>query len=142
MILNLKKDFYQKQTWKYPKEFHNLYNDYPLTPEKKTVKKDELSEYCKMIENKYKISAGLVSKLITTLNNKRKYVIYYRNLPLYLSLGMKLKKIHRVLEFNQSKWLKEYTDFNTKKRTNAKNAFEKDFFKLMNNAVYGKLWKS
>ena len=122
----------------YPKELHDLHNDYPLAPEKKAIKKDKLSKYCKMIEKKYKISVGLVSKLITTLNDKKKYVIHYRNLQLYLSLGMKLKKIHRVLEFDQSKWLKEYIDFNTQKRTNAKNAFEKDFFKLMNNAVYGK----
>ena len=122
----------------YPKELHDLHNDYPLAPEKNTIKKDKLSKYCKMIEKKYKISVGLVSKLITTLNDKKKYVIHYRNLQLYLSLGMKLKKIHRVLEFDQSKWLKEYIDFNTQKRTNAKNAFEKDFFKLMNNAVYGK----
>ena len=122
----------------YPKELHDLHNDYPLAPEEKALKKDKLSKYCKMIGNKYKISVGLVSKLITTLNDKKKYVIHYRNLQLYLSLGMKLKKIHRVLEFDQSKWLKEYIDFNTQKRTNAKNAFEKDFFKLMNNAVYGK----
>ena len=51
---------------------------------------------------------------------------------------MELKKIHRAMEFNQSKWLKQYIDFNTQKRTNAKNAFEKDFFKLMNSSVYGK----
>ena len=65
------------------------------------------------------------------------YII--RNLQLYLDLGLKLKKVHRVLEFTQAPFLKEYIDFNTKKRANAKNAFEISFFKLMNN-VY--LWKN
>ena len=86
----------------------------------------------------YNISSGKVSKLVTTLYDKKNYVVHHENLKLYLSLGMTLKKIHRVLEFNQLKWLKQYIDFNTQKRSNAKNAFEKDFFKLMNNSVYGK----
>ena len=122
----------------YPKELHNLHNDYPLGAEKVKVNNTMLSEYCQKIQKKFNISTGLVHKLIPTLSNKEKYVLHYRNLQLYLDLGLKLKKVHRVLEFNQSAWLKQYIDFNTQKRSQAKNAFEKDFFKLMNNSVFGK----
>ena len=122
----------------YPEELHDLHNDYPLGPEKVRVSHDMLSEYCKNISEKYNISTGLVSKLIPTLGKKEKYVLHYRNLQLYTALGLKVTKIHRVLVFNQSPWLKQYIDFNTEKRKNAKNDFEKDFFKLMNNSVFGK----
>ena len=122
----------------YPKELHDLHNDYPLAAERVCVNKDMLSEYCKKIATKYNISTGLVHKLIPTLSNKEKYVLHYRNLQLYIDLGLKVNKVHRVLEFNQSPWLKQYIDFNTLKRTQAKNSFEKDFFKLMNNSVFGK----
>ena len=122
----------------YPDELHDLHNDYPLAPEKLKVGEDMLSAYCEKIAEKFNMSSGLVQKLIPTLGGKEKYVLHYRNLQLYLDLGMKLKKIHRVLEFNQSPWLKEYIDFNTMKRANAKNSFEKEFFKLMNNSVFGK----
>ena len=122
----------------YPDELHDLHNDYPLAPEKVKVERDMLSTYCKGIANKFNMSSGLVHKLIPTLGGKEKYVLHHRNLQLYLDLGMKLKKVHRVLEFDQSPWLKEYIDFNTSKRTIAKNSFEKDFFKLMNNSVFGK----
>ena len=124
----------------YPEELHDLHNDYPLGPEKIKVTNKMLSKYCKNISDKYtcKISTGLVHKLIPTLNNKEKYVLHYRNLQLYKELGLKVAKVHRVLEFKQSPWLKQYIDFNTEKRKNAKNDFEKDFFKLMNNSVFGK----
>ena len=122
----------------YPKELDDLHNEYPLGSGKVKVTKDMLSEYSKRIADKFNISTGLVSKLIPTLNNKEKYVLHYRNLQLYTDLGLKVTKVHRVLEFNQSPWLKQYIDFNTQKRTNAKNSFEKDFFKLMINSVSGK----
>ena len=122
----------------YPQELHDLHNDFPLAPEKLKVNKNMLSEYCQKISEKFNISSGQVHKLITTLNGKEKYILHYRNLQLYLNLGLKLKKVHRVLQFNQSPWLKKYIDFNTNKRTLSSNDFEKNFFKLMNNSVFGK----
>ena len=92
----------------------------------------------KKIADKYDIKVGDVKKLVPNLGNKTKYVLHYRHLQLYLSLGMKLTKIHRALQFKQSDWMKRYIDFNTEKRKNAANDFEKDFFKLMINSVYRK----
>ena len=75
----------------YPKELHNLHNDYPVAPEKMKISNNMLSNYCKNLKEKYKISSGQVQKLITSLNNKTNYVLHYRNLQLYLDLGLKLK---------------------------------------------------
>ena len=79
-----------------------------------------------------------MNKLVPNLGNKSKYVLHYKNLQLYLSLGMKLTKVCRILKFKQYDWLKGYIDFNTDKRKNAANNFDKYFFKLMINSVYGK----
>ena len=70
--------------------------------------------------------------------NKNNYVIYYRNLQQCLELGMKLKKLHRILKFKQSDWMRPYTDFNTQERTISNNEADKIFFTLTNNSVYGK----
>ena len=103
----------------YPKELHDLHNDYPFCPEKVKCKNG-------------------VEKLIPNLRDKTKYVIHYKNLIQCLKAGLKLKKIHRGIKFIESAWLKPYINKNTNLRTQAKNNFEKDFFKLMNNSVFGK----
>ena len=92
----------------YPEELHELHNDFPLAPEKIAVSSNMLSKYCKKIADEYEIKAGDLNKLISNLGNKTNYVGHYRNLRLYLSLGMKLTKIHRVLKFRQSDWMKKY----------------------------------
>ena len=100
----------------YLDELHELHNDYPLVPEKLAVSSDMLSKYYKEIADKYDIKVGDVKKLIPNLSNKTKYVLHYRNLQLYLSLGIKLTKINRLLKFKQSDSMKKYIDFNTEKR--------------------------
>ena len=112
----------------YPDELYELHNDYPLHLEKLAIFQDMLSDYCKKLADKYGIKVGDVKKLIPNLGGKTNNVVHYKNLQLYLSLGMKLTKIHRVLKFKQSDWMKKYIDFNTEKRMNVANDFEKDFF--------------
>ena len=106
----------------YPEQLHNLHNDYPLAPER--VKNEN------------------IEKLIPNLINKTNYVVHYENLKLYKSRGLKITKIHRGINFEESAWLKEYINLNTKLRIEANqsgNNFEVNFFfKLMNNSVFGK----
>ena len=135
---NGKKGLILEVDLEYAIELHDLHNDYPVASEKLNVSNNMLSEYCKTIAEKYNISIGLVRKLIPMLKDKKEYVLNYRNLQIYMALGLKVKKVHRVIEFDQSPWRKQYIDFNTEKWKHAKNSFEKDFFKLMNNSVFGK----
>ena len=84
---------------KCPKELHKLHNVYPLAPEKLFVTNNILSNYCKSIADKYEIKIGDIKRLIPNLGNKNKYLVHYKNLQLYLSIGMKLIKFHRALQF-------------------------------------------
>ena len=103
---------------KYLKKLRDLHSDFPFSPERMRIDK------CK--------------KLVCNLYNKKKYAVHIRSLKQALNYGLILKKVHRVIQFNQKAWLKPYIDMNTELRKKAKNEFEKDFFKLMNNAVFGK----
>ena len=95
-------EYFLEVDLQYPDELHELHNDYPLAPEKLAVSSDMLSNYCKKIADKYEIKIGDVKKLVPNLSSKTNYVIHYKSLQLYLSLGMKLTKFHRVLKFKQS----------------------------------------
>ena len=111
------KGYFLEVDVEYPKTLFNSHKDLPFLPERKKVEK--------------------VEKLICSIGEK-KNVIHIRALKQALYHGLKLKKVHKVIQFNQKPWLKPYIDMNTKYRKEAKNQFEKDFFKLMNNSVFGK----
>lgn len=114
----------------YPESIHNLHNDFPFCAEKQ-----QLPEQAFNILGE---QAKKFPKLLLTLFDKEKYVIHYRMLKLALRHGLKLEKVHRLLKFDQSLWLKPYIELNTMHRKKAKNDFEKNLFKLFNNAIFGK----
>ena len=119
---NSNKGYILKVDVDYPRELQNLHCDLPFLPEK-------------MVVNNTK-------KLICNLQDKKDYVVHINVLKQALDNGLKLIKVHQVTEFDQEAWLKEYIDFNTELRKKANNEFEKNFFKLVNNAVFGKTMKS
>ena len=122
----------------YLEELHDYHNNYPLAPEKIKIEDDMLSPYGLEIKKKYDIKSGDVNKSAPNLMSKKKYVVHYRNLQYYLSQGLIFLKVHRMLKFKESDWIKPYIDFNTQKRKEATNEADKNLFKLLNNAVYGK----
>ena len=127
-----------KADLEYPTFLLDLHNDYPLCPEKIEVSYDMLSKYCKDIADRYGIKVGGVKKLIPSLGDKVEYAVHYRNLKYYVSLGMKLVKIHRILSFKQSNCLKVFADFNTEKRKQSNDKFNKGLYKRFNKFIYGK----
>ena len=102
----------------YPKEPHENHNELPFLVERMKIGREE--------------------KLVPNLKDKKGYVVHIKALDQALKHGLKLKKVHRVIEFQQSRWMKTYIMLNTRLRKDAKNQFEKDFFKLMNSSVFGK----
>ena len=122
----------------YPSHIHEVNSDFPLCPQSLVVIPDDLSLYIKSLASKLGIKPGMCKTLIFDLRSKEQCELHYRNLKLYTRLGIVVTKIHRIISFTQSRWLKPYIDFNTERRQKASNDFEKYFFKLMNNAVFGK----
>ena len=123
----------------YPPELHDAHNDYPLAPERIQVNYSCISEQQVEIARSYGITRSCTTtKLMPNLMNKRYYFCDYLLLKFYIEHGLILKKVHRVVRFKQSKWLKEYIELNTKLRKESKQEHEKDLFKLLNNAIYGK----
>ena len=118
----------------YPQHLHDAHDDYPLAPEPLETGSDMYSPTQQAV---FPQSAPQ-RKLIPNLRDKVRNVVHYRNLKLYLQLGLVVTRIHRVLVFKQSTWLKKYIDLNTLHRSFAESSFLKDFFKLMNNSVFGK----
>ena len=122
----------------YPEELHDYHKDYSLAPEKIKVKEEMLSPYSLEIKKENDIKVGISNKLIPDLLLKKNHVVHSRNLRYYLSEGLILKKIHKILKSKQSDWMKPYVEFNTQRRKELTNEADKTLFELLNNAVYGK----
>ena len=126
----------------YPDEVHEKHKDYPLAPQIMNVTADMLSETQKEIYKSYNHNKEptdeKTNKLILNVYDKQRYVCHVKILQYYLKQGLKIKRVWRTISFKQKAWLKPWIDFNTNKRKQATSDFEKDMYKLMNNAVYGK----
>jgi hypothetical protein len=128
-----KKGYLFEVTIKYPNQLHDLHNGYALLSENLNIKNDMLNGF----QNKDRSETN-ITKLVTTFYDKKQYGLNYRYLKLALEQGLKLVEVHRVIEYEQLNFMEGYILKNTNERKLAKNDFEKDFYKLMNNSVYGK----
>ena len=97
----------------YPEYLYDFHKDYSLAPEKMKIEDNMLSPYCLKIKNKHDVKSGGINKLAPNLMSKKNYLVHYRNLKCYLSQGLILKKVHRILEFKQSAWMKPFIGFDT-----------------------------
>ena len=140
-ILNTPDDadigFFVEVDLKYPDDIKEKTKNFPFCPENKIIHKDKYNdnEYMKQIKPK---NYAKSKKLICYWTDKKSYLVHYRMLKFYVRHGMVVDKIHEIISFKQSNWLENYMNFNSQKRNIAKNDFEKDFYKLLNNAFYGK----
>ena len=100
-----------------------MHDNFPLAPESTKIEKEMLSSYQQGLCDEFNVKCGS-EKLCLTLRDKEKYVCHYRNLKFYLKHGLKLTKIHRILQFNQSAWLQPYIELNTNLRQESNNKFE------------------
>ena len=119
----------------YPNNIKEKTKNFPFAPMNKKVNRDNFNDYRKEIKPDTYIQS---SKLICDWSDKKNYLIHYRMLKFYLRHGMIIDKVHNIISFRQSRWLEKYISFNTQKQNKAENNFEKDFYKLLNNAFYGK----
>lgn len=143
----------------YPESIHAAHNDFPFCAEKRMLPteaidiveagarermKNAAASTIKTEKNQGErgIRANKIEKLLLTLYDKKNYILHYRMLKLALRHGLVLKKVNRILKFKQSLWLKVYIDLNTEMRTKAQNVFDRDFYKLMNNSIYGKMMEN
>ena len=120
----------------YPEELHDKHNTFPLRPHHKNIKPEDLSDYQLELAKKMNLKVG-GQKLVTSLTTIEKYVLHQRNLKQYHDNGLKIEKVHRVLEFKQDAWLKPYIKKNTNLRTEGMEKGAQDivdFAKLMNNS--------
>ena len=123
-----KKGFILEVDLEYPQELHDKHNSYPLAPENTQVPDEWLPPYQKSLARDLGLSKDRTKKLLLTLRDKKKYVFQYRNFRLYLKLGIKLKKVHNVLSFDQKDWMEPYIRLNTELRKKAASDFEKELF--------------
>ena len=120
----------------YPFSLRDSHNDLPLAPEKILIRKSWLSPDTQSFN--VKLPTDGRGKLVKTLLDKNRYVCHYRNLKFYVNQGLKVRKVHHVIQFRQSNWLGDYISENTIMRRQATNDFEKNFYKLISNACFGK----
>jgi hypothetical protein len=122
----------------YPRHLHDLHCSYPLAPEKMYIRYEDLSPYTKDLAAKFNIKMCKVQKLVNNLKNKINYTVHYLTLKLYIKLGLKVTRVHRILGFYQKPWMRPFVDFNVRERAAAKTEFDRLLVKNLLNSCFGK----